>query len=404
MKFFWFLKSSGARIDPARDALESQLMGFRKTTWVMLGSLVIFIVWASFAELDEVTRAQGSVIASSRTQIIQSQDGGTIEELLVREGDIVEANQVLVKLETTRAETSYLEARARAAGLSATAARLQAEIFGGEPKFPSAARDYPEFRRNQLDLFNKRQSAFQEEISSLESVLKLVREELNMLTPLLKTGDVSRTEVLRLQRQEADIQAQISNRRNKYFQDAQAELNRVEEELAGIEQTLTQRRWMLESTTLRAPLKGIVKNIKITTRGGVLRAGEELMQIVPLDDDLIIEAKVKPADIAFIKMGLEANVRIDAYDSTIYGTLPGKLIFISADTFNDDMRAKDEPSTFYRVHVQATGRRFSGRPNEDHEIQPGMTATVEIKTGAKTVLQYITKPITKTLGDALGER
>jgi adhesin transport system membrane fusion protein len=285
MKFFWFLKSSGARIDPARDALETQLMGLRKTTWVALGALTIFIIWASIAELDEVTRAPGAVIASSRTQVIQSQDGGVIQELLVKEGDVVENNQILARLETTRAETSFLEARARAAGLGATLARLQAEIFGGEPKFPSSARDYPDFRRNQLDLFYKRQSAFQEEISSLESVLKLVREELNMLTPLLKTGDVSRTEVLRLQRQEADIQAQITNRRNKYFQDAQSELNKVEEELAGIEQTLTQRKWQLENTTLRAPLKGIVKNIRITTRGGVLRPGEEILQIVPLEED-----------------------------------------------------------------------------------------------------------------------
>lgn len=402
MKFFWFLKSTGARVDPARDALETQLMGVRKTTWVALGALTIFIIWASIAELDEVTRAPGAVIASSRTQIIQSQDGGVIQELLVREGDVVESNQVLAKLETTRAETSFLEAKARAAGLGATAARLQAEIFGGEPEFPASTRDYPEFRRNQLDLFNKRQSAIQEEISSLDSVLKLVREELNMLTPLLKTGDVSRTEVLRLQRQEADIQAQITNRRNKYFQDAQSDLNRVKEELAAIDQTLTQRKWQLESTTLRAPLKGVVKNIRITTRGGVLRPGEEIMQIVPLEDDLVIEAKLKPTDIAYVKPGQFANVRIDAYDSTIYGTLPGKLTYISADTLNEEVRGKDDP--FYRIQVQTTGRRFSGRPDEDHEIQPGMTATIEIKTGSKTVLQYLTKPITKTLGDSLGER
>lgn len=402
MKFFWFLKSTGARIDPARDALETQLMGLRKTTWVALVALAVFIIWASIAELDEVTRAPGSVIASSRTQVIQSQDGGIIQELLVKEGDVVEANQILVRLETTRAETSFLEARARTAGLAATAARLQAEIFGGEPEFPASSREYPEFRRNQLDLYFKRRSAIDEEISALESVLNLVREELNMLTPLLKTGDVSRTEVLRLQRQEADIQAQITNRRNKYFQDAQAELNKVREELAGIEQTLTQRKWQLENTTLRAPLKGVVKNIRITTRGGVLRPGEEVLQIVPLEDDLVIEAKLKPADIAYVKPGLVANVRIDAYDSTIYGTLPGKLTYISADTLNEEARGKDEP--YYRIQVQTTGRRFSGRPDEDHEIQPGMTATIEIKTGSKTVLQYISKPITKTLGDALGER
>jgi adhesin transport system membrane fusion protein len=253
-----------------------------------------------------------------------------------------------------------------------------------------------------MDLFRKRQSSFREEISALESVLGLVRQELNMLKPLLETGDVSRTEVLRLQRQEADLQAQITNRRNKYFQDAQAELNKVQEDLAGIEQTLTQRKNQLVQTTLRAPLKGIVKNVRITTRGGVLRPGEEVMQIVPLEDDLLIEAKVKSVDIAFLKPGLDANVKIDAFDPSIYGTLPGKLTYISPDTLSDELARGEQP--YYRVQVKTTGRRFSGRPDADLEIQPGMTATVEIKTGSKTVLQYLTKPVTKTLGNALGER
>lgn len=401
MKILWFLKSN-LKKDAGATELEGELHGFRRTTWLTLIGLVVFLVWASFASLDEITRAPGSVIASSRTQVIQSQDGGVIESILVKEGDVVEADQVLAQIERTRAETSFLEARARAVGLAATAARLRAEIFGGQPKWPEGIRDYPDFKGNQQALFNKRQSAIQEEVQSIEAVLKLVREELNMLQPLLTTGDVSRTEVLRLQRQEADLMAQITNKRNKYFQDAQAELNRVEEELAGIEQTLTQRESALEHTTLRAPLRGIVKNVRITTRGGVLRPGEEVMQIVPLEDDLIIEAKVLPVDIAFIKPGLEASVKIDAYDPTIYGTLPGKLTFISADTINEDLRQGDQP--YYRVQVRTTGRQFSGRPDANLEIQPGMTAMVEIKTGSKTVLKYITKPVTKTLSEALGER
>lgn len=401
MKILWFLKSN-LKKDAGATELEGELHGFRRTTWLTLIGLVVFLVWASFASLDEITRAPGSVIASSRTQVIQSQDGGVIESILVKEGDVVEADQVLAQIERTRAETSFLEARARAVGLAATAARLRAEIFGGQPKWPEGIRDYPDFKGNQQALFNKRQSAIQEEVQSIEAVLKLVRDELNMLQPLLTTGDVSRTEVLRLQRQEADLMAQITNKRNKYFQDAQAELNRVEEELAGIEQTLTQRESALEHTTLRAPLRGIVKNVRITTRGGVLRPGEEVMQIVPLEDDLIIEAKVLPVDIAFIKPGLEASVKIDAYDPTIYGTLPGKLTFISADTINEDLRQGDQP--YYRVQVRTTGRQFSGRPDANLEIQPGMTAMVEIKTGSKTVLQYITKPVTKTLSEALGER
>lgn len=401
MNIFWFLKSN-LKKDAVASEVEGQLSGFRRTTWLTLGGLVVFLVWASFASLDEITRAPGSVIASSRTQVIQSQDGGVIEAIMVKEGDIVEAEQVLVQIERTRAETSFLEARARSTGLAATAARLRAELFGGEPKWPAAILNYPDFKLNQQALFSKRRSAIREEVESIEAVLKLVRDELNMLKPLLATGDVSRTEVLRLQRQEADLMAQITNKKNKYFQDAQAELNRVEEELAGVEQTLTQRESALEGTILRAPLRGIVKNVRITTRGGVLRPGEEVMQIVPLEDDLIIEARVLSVDIAFIKPGLEADVKIDAYDSTIYGTLPGRLTYISPDTISEDLRQGDLP--YYRVQVRTTGRQFSGRPDASLEIQPGMTATVEIKTGSKTVLQYLTKPVTKTLSEALGER
>jgi adhesin transport system membrane fusion protein len=196
--------------------------------------------------------------------------------------------------------------------------------------------------------------------------------------------------------------AQITNKKNKYFQDAQAELNRVEEELAGVQQTLTQRKNQLDQTTLKAPLRGIVKNVRVTTRGGVLRPGEEVMQIVPLEDDLVIEAKVLPTDIAFLKPGLEASVKIDAYDATIYGTLPGTLTYISPDTLTEETRQGSQ--AYYRVQVRTTGRQFSGRPDADLEIQPGMTALVEIKTGSKTVLQYLTKPVTKTLSEALGER
>lgn len=402
MKFWWIL-------DPTKSgqmdgALNHSLKHSRRMVWVMAAGVIVFIAWASFARLDEITRAQGSVIASSRTQVIQSQDGGVIEAILVKEGEVVEANQVLARLETTRAETSYLDAKARYAGLSATAARLSAEIFGGSPRFPAMLNEYPEFRQNQLDLLRKRRAAFTEDIQASESVLALVQQELGMLEPLLATGDVSRTEVLRLQRQVADLQAQITNRKNRYFQDVQAELNKVEEELLSVEQSLTSRKWQLENTLMKSPMKGVVKNIRVTTRGGVLRPGEELMQIVPLEDDLVIEAKLKPKDIAYVHIGQDVSVKVDAYDASVYGTLPGKLTYISPDTITDETSRVADQQGFYRVRVTATGRRFSGRPDQDLEIQPGMTSTIEIKTGSKSVLAYIFKPVTKTMGDALTER
>ncbi len=400
MKIFWFLESG----EPGRDrrALSRDLRRSRLTLWTTAFALIVFLVWADFAVIDQITRAPGQVIASQRSQVIQSQDGGTIEQLLVKDGDTVDRGQVLVRLEKARSEASYLEARAKSAGLTATVARLRAEVFGGEPVFPPMLANYPQFRDNQLVLFRKRKSAIEEEVSALETLVALAQRELEMTQPLLKTGDVSRTEVLRLERQVAEVSAQITNKRNRYFQDAQAELSKALEDLAGIEQTMAQRITQVDQTELKAPLHGVVKNVRITTRGGVIRPGEEVMQIVPLEDDLLIEARVMPADIAFIKPGLSATVKIDAYDYTIYGDLPGKLTYISPDTLTEDLRQGEQP--YYRVRVRTDGRRFSGRPNEDLEIQPGMTATVEIRTGSNTVLKYLTKPVVKTLSEALRER
>lgn len=400
MKIFWFLQSSNQlKTDPN---LGGQLRGSRLVLWVTFFTLAIFVAWAYYAELDQITRAPGSVIASSRTQVIQSQDGGTLEQMLVREGDSVKAGQVLARIDRTKAETAYLETRAKAVSLAAASARLRAEVFGGQPKFAPGIDDYPEFRHNQIDLLNKRRAALKEELDALDKMRALVEQELEMNLPLVKSGDVSRTEVLRLQRQVADLKAQMTNKRNKYFQDAQAELNKAEEDLASVKQTLAQRKEQLVQTELKAPVRGIVKNVKITTLGGVIRPGDEVMNIVPIEDDLLIEAKVSPADIAFLSLGENATVKIDAYDYTIYGGLPGKLSFISADTLSENLRQDEKP--YYRVHIRTSGRTFSKKPHTNYEILPGMTATVEIKTGQKTVLQYLIKPLVKTVSESLGER
>jgi adhesin transport system membrane fusion protein len=401
MKILWFLKG-GSRSRQDKLSMDRQLAQPRRVMWATLITLTAFVAWAHWAEIDEITRAPGSVVASSRTQLIQSQEGGTLQEMLVREGSIVEARQVLARLERTRTESAYLETRAKAAGLEATRARLQAEVFGGMPNFPASLRDYPDLRQNQLSLLSKRRAALSEEADAIRRMMELVKQELEMNMPLVASGDVSRTEVLRLQRQIADMQAQITNKSNKYFQDAQAELGKVQEDLLGVEQLLTQRLNVFEQTELRAPVRGVVKNVRITTQGGVIRPGEEVMQIVPLEDDLLVEAKVRPADIAFLKPGLDATVKIDAYDYTIYGDLPGKVDFISADTMKEELRQGEEP--YYRMRVRTTGRQFSARPETALEIQPGMTATVEIKTGRKTVLQYLSKPIIKTISESMGER
>lgn len=374
----------------------------RLIIWGAALSVAGFLIWANWAELDQITRATGQVIASSRNQVIQAPDGGVLAAIPVREGVQVKRGELLARFDKTRTEAGYLESASKAAALTATVARLNAEIVGGEPKFPPELNNYPEFRITQLALFKKRQAAVREEISALEQSRTLINAELEMNMPLLKTGDVSRAEILKLQRQAAEIQGQITNRRNKYLQEIQTDLAKAQEDLAGVQQIVTQRKEQLAYTDIRSPMDGTVRNVRLTTLGGVAKPGEEIMQIVPLNDDMIIEVKVKPADIAFVRPGLPASVKLDAYDYTIYGALAGEVIYISADTLNEEVRGNDQP--YYRVQIKTQARNLVGRQNQRIEIQPGMTATVDIKTGSKTVWRYLTKPITKTMQESLGER
>jgi membrane fusion protein, adhesin transport system len=366
-------------------------------------AIIGFIVWANWAEVDQITRAQGQVIASSRNQVIQELDGGIVDAMLVKEGSVVKKGQILVRFDKLKIEAGYLESRARAAALKAAIARLKAEASGGEPKFPPEIDKYPEIRSSQEMLFRKRQAAVNEEIAALRQSLELAKTELDINLPLLQAGDVSKADVLRLQRQVAEIEGAINNRRNKYLQDSQSDLSKSVEDLAGLEQIMAQRKDQLDHTVLTSPMDGIVRNIRITTRGGIARPGEEIMQIVPIDDELLIEAKVKPADIAFVKPGLPTTIKLDAYDSSIYGSLQGTVTYISADTLSDETRNPNEPP-FYRVQVKTKVGDITQHAAKRIEIQPGMTASVEIKTGSNTVWKYMTKPITKTFAESLGER
>jgi adhesin transport system membrane fusion protein len=393
----WWNKKKSSRAVTHQEGAKPSLI-----LWTTLVAILIVIFWASQAEIDQLTRAQGQVIASSRTQVIQSGDGGTVEDMLVKEGDRVERGQVLVRLDKTKIESLYFEARAKVAALRAAQSRLRAEIFGGEPVFSQDVLGYPQFKQSQLLLLSKKRNSIREQVQAIKGMLSLAKSELAMTEPLLKTGDVSMSDILKLQRTIAELQGQLTNVNNKYLQDTQAEMTKVEEDLAGAEQILAQRKDQLAHIELKSPVNGIVKNVRITTLGGVVKPSEEVMEIVPEDDDLLIEAKVKPTDIAFIRPGLDANVKIDAYDFSVYGSLNGKLTYISADTLTEDLKQGEQ--AYYRVQVKALSKKFSARPDEQLEIQPGMTATVEIITGKNTVLKYIIKPVIKTMSESLGER
>ena len=373
------------------------------TLWVVTLGLGALLAWAYVSEIDQVTRATGQVIASSRSQIIQASDGGVLIDLRVKEGVKVKQGDLLARLDSTKVKAAFLETEARCAGLKAQVARLRAEVLNQKPAFDAELRrQYSDFVENQSTLYQRRREALDAELRIYQESLDLVQRELEMNLPLLRTGDVSQTDILKLRRQASELRGQMTNRRNKYFQDTQAELAKAEEDLAGANQILAQRKNQFEQTNLFAPVDGVVKNVRITTKGGVVRPGEEVMQIVPLDDDLVVEAKLKPADVAFVKPGLVAQVKIDAYDYTIYGVLNGTVTYLSADTLEENLRQGEMP--YYRVQIRTTGKALKNRPDELMEIQPGMTATVEIKTGVNTVLKYLTKPLVKTFSESLGER
>ena len=401
MNPLWFFRSAEASKNE-RQRLNEELRGSRWVLWAVFVALCSFFIWANFSEIDQITRAQGSVIPSSNVQLIQSKNGGVLKQLPVSVGDIVDQGQIIAQFEETNAEADYQEAKAQVAALSAAMSRLTAELFVSSPEFSELAKEFPHFVRSQKSLFDRRQSAKREEIENLDAILALVREEIEMNEPLLANGDVSKTEILRLQREEAELVAKRGKISNDYFQATQAEYNETEEEFERISQLLIQRKKQLEGTTLTAPVKGIVKSIRLTTVGGVIRPGEDVLEIVPLEDDLMVEAKVAPQDIGFLRVGMDVSVKIDAYDYTIYGDLNGVLSYISADTLEENTQRGDVP--FYRVHVRTQGRKFSGRPDAELQILPGMTATVEVKTGKNTVLSYLLKPIVKTLRESMGER
>ena len=373
----------------------------RLSIWIALVGVTVLIIWASFAKIDQVTRAKATVIASARTQEIQASEGGVLTELAVVEGQEVKAGQLLVVLEEERAKAAVDNSASKTAALKAKLARLNAEIFEKPLIFTQDVKDYPEYVQNQTALYNRRRQAINEDVSSLEKMLVLAKRELSMNEPLLTYGDVSQADVIKLRRQVADIEAQINNKRNKYFEEAQAEMTKAQEELDTELEQLRDRLQVLDEKRLLSPTEGKINNINVTTIGGVVKPGEVIMQILPTSSDLIIDAKVSPADIAYIKEGQDATVKLDAYDYSIFGAMTGTVNYISPDTLMEKTPKGEEP--YYRVLIVITGAEFKGREDKI-VIKPGMTASVDIKAMERTVLSYLTKPIIKTLSEGLGER
>lgn len=381
-------------------------MRSRTSLWVIgftTLAVVAFFVWAGWAELDQITRARGQVIPTGRVQSVQAAAEGSVNAILVKEGDRVAKGQLLVQLDQVSAGAAVEEGRARVAALRATMARIEAELFNRPLSFPAEVNAFPDLATNQRMLMMRRRQALGADIAALQSQLALARQELELNRPLVGSGDIARAELLRLQRQTSDLTGQIAARRSRYLEELQAEYARTQEALVTAEQSLTQRADQLGNAELRAPAAGVVSNLKISTVGAVLRPGEEVMQIIPTGARLIVEANLSPAEIAFIRPGQDADVKFDAYDSSVYGGAEARVIFVSPDT-TVVQRPEGGQDSFYRVQLSVDTRTLRPKPGERVAIQPGMTGTAEIKTGTTTVLRYLFKPILRTTGEAMRER
>jgi adhesin transport system membrane fusion protein len=366
--------------------------------------LLIFGSWAAFFEINQSVRAQGQVIASARTQIIQAVDGGVLSALSVTEGQAVQAGQLLAVLEKNRAQAGFEESYSKAASLSFALMRAQAESHlkampgpGAEPKL------YPNFYQAQLRLYKQHRRTLDEDLASLGEALAMAREELRMNDALFKSGDVSQLDILRSRRQVNEFENRVSNARNKYQQDASAEAAKIEEELASVNSRLKERQSILDHTDLIAPVGGIVKLLRVTTIGGVLRPGDELMQIVPDDEALIVEAKVIPSDIGQLSPGLPVSIKMDAFDYSIYGALNGTLTYISPDTISEQ-GPNGQSQTYYRVHIKLAPLKGQHAKAGAILIKPGMTASLDIQTGTRSILKYLAKPLFKAFSGAMTER
>lgn len=412
----------------------------RMATWLLWGTglaLVLFCVWASLTYVDEVTKGEGRVISAGKNRIVQHLEGGIVEAILVREGEIVKKGQVLLRIVNEDEQASFREKRTEYLALQARASRLEAEAEGRNAVTFSkdVLKEAPAIAQRERAAFASRKESFTQEIQTLSEELtqreQSLKEQKSLIESLTdkvasQTGEVrdarrmvannsmSRLELVRLERELVDVagklrterlklprlesaiaeaKAKVAEKRDQQVSEIRQELNESRNKAGVLREQIQAIRFRVDQTEVRSPVTGTIKSLRVSTRGGVVKGGEPLVEIVPSDESLLIEAKVRPSDIAFLRANQKALVKITAYSYSDYGGLDGTVVSISADTLKEDAKTED---TFYRIRVRTT-RNYLVKDGERLPIVPGMTATVNIKTGEKSVFRYIFKPITKTL-------
>ena len=441
----WFKKTHSDDLEFMSEVSAASLESSSRVGHSLLLLTALFFIcafwWASITELDEVTRGQGKVIPSSKVQVIQNLEGGILSEVLVHEGDIVNKDDVLLKIDDTRFSSSFRETQLKYWELLARKVRLTAEMEGKPLELPEEVlKQQPALAASERALYQSRQLELQSNIDVLEQQVKqrqqellenqaklnklttsydLSRQELEMSEPLVSVGVISEVELLRLKRATNDLRGEMETTRLaiprirstlneakqkikdttlRFKSEAASQLSEVQSELAITKETTTSQEDRVRRTLVRSPVKGKIKQLKINTVGGVIQPGMDLVEIVPLEDNLLIEANIRPSDIAFLSPGQQAMVKLTAYDFSIYGGLPATLERISADTITND-----EGESFYLIYLR-TDKSYIESSKGPLEIIPGMTVTVDILTGKKTVLDYLFKPILKAKNEAMRER
>lgn len=412
--------------------------------WISsLAFIIVGAIWANFAVLDVVTVGQGKVISSSNMQVVQNLEGGIVKEIKVKVGDEVLADQVLMVIDDTRFTSMLKESETQIYALQAKIIRLTAEATDSELKFPQELEEhYPQYVNSERNLYDSRRNQIQVKLNILidsekqsqqelsgakgkkEQLLRsleLVKKELSLTKPLVGQGAVSEVELLRIERTANDMQgeldqtianiskleAALAGAKKKIEElsladksDVYTELNKAKTEYNKFDESIKAAADRVKRTLVRSPVHGLINQVKVATIGGIVQPGQDLITIVPIDDNLVIEAKVKPADIGFLRPGLPATVKVSAYDFSIYGGLKAVVEHISADTIEDEKK-----NPFYQIRVRTTKRNYLvGRHGEKLQIIPGMSCTVDILTGHKTVLQYLLSPILKAKESAMRER
>jgi adhesin transport system membrane fusion protein len=358
--------------------------------------VVAALVWAALARVDVITRAQGKVVPDGREQVIASLEGGILRSLPVHEGDLVEADAELAQLDPTRFAAQQNEGQARQLALLGTAARFAAEASGQALHFPAELRQAGSIVAAETEAFQARRRGLDEAIAMTRQNMALIERELATARQMSASGLMSEVEVMRLDRQRNDLLLQVQERSNRFRQDAATELIRVRTELAQLGEQQVAKSDALQRTTLKSPVRGIVKNIRIGTIGGVVGAGAPIMEIVPLGPRVLIEARIAPADIGFVHVGLPVTVKLSAYDFYNYGGLEGTIEYLSPDALGEDKVGGAQDTTYYRARIRTDVshlRAPAGQP--PLLVLPGMTAAIEVRTGERSVLDFLISPVLK---------